>query len=219
MNKEKIASVIQQLSQQLEYNADPTSLLITAQMLVAELQRAGFQPLPQAKNVCVVMPAILNITEERIAPASAMESIKETKEKPFIQPASQVMYAEQNNIWNGLDLLNEVPTLSYRNKAEESIEHTTKTNNGTNLAQSLQAMPIADLKKAIGVNDRFRFISELFRDDEVTFDRCIKTINGFHEFSEAELWMERELRIKYIWSQDNPVVKQFESLVKRRFMK
>ena len=85
------------------------------------------------------------------------------------------------------------------------------------LGESLTDMPVRDLKKAIGVNDRFLFINELFRGDEVTYERSIKTINGFTIFAEAEYWIQRELKVKNGWKDSDEVVKQFYQLVKRRF--
>lgn len=85
------------------------------------------------------------------------------------------------------------------------------------LSDSLQESAIKDLKKAIGLNDRFLFINELFRGDETMYERSIKTINGFSILPEAEFWIRRELKLKLGWSDTNPVVKQFDQLVKRRF--
>ncbi len=85
------------------------------------------------------------------------------------------------------------------------------------LADSHVEAPIKDLKKAIGVNDRFLFINELFRGDEVMYERSIKTINTFSIFPEAEYWIKRELKLKLAWDDRNHVVKQFDQLIRRRF--
>ncbi len=85
------------------------------------------------------------------------------------------------------------------------------------LGESLEA-PIKDLKKAIGVNDRYLFINELFRGDEVMYERSIKTINGFSIYPEAEYWIKRELKLKIGWDDKNEVVKQFDQLIRRRFV-
>ena len=78
--------------------------------------------------------------------------------------------------------------------------------------------PIRDLKKAIGVNDRYLFINELFRGDEVMYERSIKTINGFSIYPVAEYWIKRELKLKIGWDDKNEVVKQFDQLIRRRFV-
>lgn len=85
------------------------------------------------------------------------------------------------------------------------------------LSQSLENAPIKDLKKAIGINDRFLFINELFRGDVAMYERSIKTIQNFSIYPEAEFWIRRELKVKIGWVDTDPVVKQFDALVKRRF--
>ena len=85
------------------------------------------------------------------------------------------------------------------------------------LGESLLETPIKDLKKAVGINDRFLFINELFRGDDVMYERSIKTINSFSIYPEAEYWIKRELKLKLGWDDKNEVVKQFDQLIKRRF--
>ena len=85
------------------------------------------------------------------------------------------------------------------------------------LSQSLENAPIKDLKKAIGINDRYLFINELFRGDVAMYERSIKTIQNFSIYPEAEFWIRRELKVKIGWLDSDPVVKQFDALVKRRF--
>jgi len=85
------------------------------------------------------------------------------------------------------------------------------------LSDKLTEAPIKDLKKAIGINDRFLFINELFRGDEDMYERSIKTIQNFSILAEAEYWIIRELKVKIGWVDTDPIVKQFDQLVKRRF--
>lgn len=85
------------------------------------------------------------------------------------------------------------------------------------LADRLNDSPVKDLKKAIGINDRYLYIIELFSGNESMYDRSIKTLNSFSILPEAEFWMERELKIKLGWQEDKPIVRQFIQLVRRRF--
>ena len=77
--------------------------------------------------------------------------------------------------------------------------------------------PIKDLRSAIGINDKFQFIQELFAGDEKSFEVGIKTINAFKIFPEAQFYIKRELREKNNWDEESNVVKQFDQLIKRRF--
>jgi hypothetical protein len=106
------------------------------------------------------------------------------------------------------DVMAEVDMESLNEKLKiEQIELTTV----------LGGTPIKDLKKAIGINDRFLFINELFRGDDVMYERSIKTINNFEIYPEAQFWIQRELKVKLGWDDSNETVKQFDALVKRRF--
>jgi len=87
----------------------------------------------------------------------------------------------------------------------------------TEVADRLGDMPVKDLRQAIGINDKFLFIQELFRGDVDMYERSIKTINECHTLQEAEYWIERELKIRQGWLDDTRPVQHFYSLVKKRF--
>ncbi|GEO09279.1 hypothetical protein [Segetibacter aerophilus] len=128
-----------------------------------------------------------------------------------------------------LDPVLEVPTLAHQQKAGYELNDTMVAEgtaaslndklkqNKAEMSSVLQEAPIRDLKKAISINDRHRFISELFRGDETMYERSIKTINTFHIFAEAEFWIQRELKVKLGWDTSLELVKTFDQLVKRRF--
>lgn len=122
----------------------------------------------------------------------------------------------------------EIPTLPPRPEqvVKEINDHVAEISTSLNdklkvaaseLSDKLADGPVKDLKKAIGVNDRFLYINELFRGDEVMYERSIKTINGFSIFPEAEYWIRRELKTKLGWKDSDETVRQFDQLVKRRF--
>lgn len=127
------------------------------------------------------------------------------------------------------DPIEDVPTLTHQTSApvpQKNINESTARPESLNerlkqskieLSDMLTEAPVRDLKKAIGVNDRFLFINELFRGDEAMYERSIKTINNFSIYPEAQYWIERELKVKIGWKESNPIVKQFDQLVKRRF--
>ncbi|WP_336515712.1 hypothetical protein [Pollutibacter soli] len=102
------------------------------------------------------------------------------------------------------------------NNKESSLNDRLKEEK-TELAEKLKDSPVKDLKKAVGINDRYLYIIELFSGNEAMFDRSIKTLNSFSILPEAEFWMERELKLKLGWNENNPLVQQFVQLVKRRF--
>lgn len=125
-----------------------------------------------------------------------------------------------------LDPLREVPTLSHQEQARElndiiGPQHTSFNDRlkplQTELGDVLTEVPVRDLKKAIGINDRYVFVNELFRGDEAMYERSLKTINAFRILPEAEYWMERELKVKLGWDDGKTTTQHFYQLVRRRF--
>lgn len=126
------------------------------------------------------------------------------------------------------DVMEHIPTLAQQQPKvvyelndtaqpnERSINDKLKTET-TETATKLQDEPIKDLRRAIGINDKYLFIKELFRNDEAAYERSIKTINSFHILPEAEYWIQREMIYKLGWDDNNPTVKMFYQLVRRRF--
>jgi hypothetical protein len=134
---------------------------------------------------------------------------------------------EEKTSWVS-NTISEVPTVPHQEKvvyelndtmvgeAPKSINDKLKESKAE-MGTLLKEAPVRDLKKAISINDRHRFIHELFRDDETMYERSIKTINSFHIFAEAEFWIQRELKIKLGWDTNLELVKTFDQLVRRRF--
>jgi hypothetical protein len=151
-----------------------------------------------------------------------------TEEKPAFREEKRPSYAPVHGVLNpALDFATESPTLmqhfSPAKELHEVIAEKKESLNDrlkqekTEVVNVLKDTPIKDLRKGIGINDRFTFVNELFRGDEAMYERSIKTINSFNILSEAEYWMNRELKFKLGWNDSKENVKYFYQLVRRRF--
>jgi hypothetical protein len=150
-------------------------------------------------------------------PSVEQEAVKEEPISP---------YAPQQVLNPAFNISAEAPTLvqhQSRKELHEIIGEKKESLNDklkqekTEVVHVLKDSPIKDLKKGIGINDRFHFVNELFRGDDAMYERSIKTINGFHILSEAEYWINRELKFKLGWNDNKDTVQHFYHLVRRRF--
>jgi hypothetical protein len=217
---ERIQTLINRLQEQVRQNADVSQMQLTLQLLQSELnqlQKTSVRTLGTSK-ISVVLP-----TPVAIAPVSILKNRSEAEQEIIATPKSRSKNNNQLDIH--FDPMNEIPTFSqYKigKEVNETVGQQESFNdrlkeNRTELMHSLKDAPIRDLRKGIGINDRFVFISELFRGDEPMYERSIKTINSFNIYPEAEYWMNRELKIKLGWDDTRETVKHFYQLVKRRF--
>lgn len=220
---------------QAEQNVPLSQLLTTVQMLqneitgsMREIQVLG------ASGISVIVPNAQPIAGNRI-PNEKKEADKGEKEyfelvvditdeeDQEINTTSDIpSYEELMKLKHELDKpgppqatldfehTDDMPTLSRQNKPiAKAAKQSASPRAGRNV--------VKDLKKAINAQDRIAYVRELFRGDEVMFERSISTINNFHTLSEAEYWIQRELKTKNGWLMNNPVVQQFEQLIRRRF--
>lgn len=229
---ERIEFLVNKLKDQLAQQADPNVMLGTVQLIQFELTKLSTQPAQSlgTSRVAVTLPsfsvqpaAIDEAVYEKYAPQPEEPPVKETKETLLVDEGALSVVQKNGQLDMVFDPMTEIPTLSHQprdlNTAASNAESINdKLKQGkTELVEVLKETPIKDLRKAVGINDRFLFISELFRGDESTYERSIKTINSFNIYAEAEYWINRELKVKLGWHNDNPTVQHFDQLIKRRF--
>jgi len=224
---ERLQHLISKLNEQSEQKDSPLQMLVTLKQIEAELTRMHTATVTGRKNpgVSVVMPS-LNITHRVLSSSTEEKENEQSVFREVFEPASQPVSANAKDAWQ-VDPLVEVPTLSHQPAGQElndiigsnskSINDRLKENGIADRSSQLKGSPVKELRKAIGVNDRFVFINELFRGDEPMYERSIKTINNFRILPEAEYWMERELKIKLGWDDSREIVQHFYQLVSRRF--
>jgi hypothetical protein len=215
---ERAGFLIEKLLDDYRNHATPGQLLVTLQLIQKELvmQNAPADADNGNRRISVILPGQVHdgLTDDpaeltliykpevpETAPVMNEIPVAVTPEKPVpvitderIKPDINEMMAE-----NGVSLNDHL------NVGE------------TEMAETISGEPLKDLRKGIGVNDRFLFVNDLFRGDESSYERSIKTINGFNILPEAQYWIERELKIKLGWDDEQEVVKQFYALVRRRF--
>lgn len=263
---ERVGTLINKLHEQFAQEQSADKLLLTTQMLLAELQQLQVTNIPG--KVSVIMPfAVANTAEKayettfekvehEVEPTNIIQEIEpviiEAVEIPIVAKTEKniteqpeipktELETSDTHAWLFDPIMPTIPTIDhhvenetpiigkladkevfelkdvlYQEENQENLNDKLKENK-TEIAAILQGSPVKDLRKAIGINDRYLFINELFRGDENMYERSIKTINSFNIYPEAEYWIQRELKVKLGWLEENEAVKIFDQLVKRRF--
>ena len=241
---DRVETLLQNLQQQFKEGATAGQLLVTIQMLQHELAHLQRNQPSNGKEAVVVsmpkqiIPAFKPAVEE--TPLSEPEKTVEVLQIDEAEVEAELEEIKRNasamqkmNTRSKPHLLfdltdDDIPTLPQQTPilpleinhliaAEAPSVNDILNSPVTELSHRLTDVPVKDLKKAIGINDRYLYINELFRGDEAMYERSIKTINSFAIWPEAEYWIRRELKTKLGWKDAEPTVMQFDQLVKRRF--
>ena len=81
----------------------------------------------------------------------------------------------------------------------------------------LQRKPVSDLITAIGINDKFLFLNELFGGSMEKYNKSIRSLNSFSTLLGAKTYMS-ELQIEFQWDCTSEAYKKLNDLVERRFI-
>ena len=87
------------------------------------------------------------------------------------------------------------------------------------LSDRLNQLPISDINRAMGINEKVLTINELFNGNQELFSKTILKLNSFTEFDEAKNYLIGGVASDLNWAADNKVKKadKFIQLLRRRY--
>jgi hypothetical protein len=81
-----------------------------------------------------------------------------------------------------------------------------------NVASHIAAAERSNLRRSIGLNDRFLMIRDMFNGDATAFDSAIARLDTFTDLDEAVIWM----RDNYDWNAESKGVTLLIGLLERK---
>ena len=84
------------------------------------------------------------------------------------------------------------------------------------LAAKLQHSAVKDLRKAIGINEKFLLVNELFGGSMEKYNKSIENLNDLKTLNGALIYLN-ELRIELQWNSNNEAYKKLLELVHRKY--
>jgi len=153
-------------------------------------------------------PVVQHPMNEVIATVGSVEPLQEEKkEKPVKKKSSH----ELNTMYE------DKPTVGDKFGSGESL-HTKIASkpSAKTLAERLHHKPITDLKAAIGINEKFLFVNQLFEGNLQNYSAAVEKINSMNDLIAAKQ-VAADLAGQMNWDDDNEHVKNFMELLERRF--
>jgi hypothetical protein len=150
------------------------------------------------------------------------EDLKEEDEAVAVQiketkgPASEEVVELDFNIAS--DTKNEV-TLNDKAQSNQSSSINDKFADRAEqetLADRLSKSPIASLPAAIGLNQKFLFMNDLFEGENGLYNEAIQSLNNFTSFIDADEYVNT-LAAEHNWDMTDKTSKDFVELVERRY--
>ena len=153
--------------------------------------------------------------------------VVETSDHPRQKDSSQEIAMEENetsadSLWNErfqqpvnpfkektkttLDLFDESPSLADKLVTPDH-----------SVASKIGNSKVNDLRQAIGINDKFILINELFEGNISYYNKAIDELNSFQSLNGAKTYLI-ELSVIHRWTPDLPAVDKINQIVERKFI-
>jgi hypothetical protein len=94
----------------------------------------------------------------------------------------------------------------YETLAEKAVKQ--------NISTQLQSKPILSISSAIGINDKFKLIRDLFNDDSESYAKTISKLDSCNDFNEAFNY----ITTSFNWDMEDESVQFILDLVRRKFI-
>lgn len=199
---------------------------------IAILQYLAVQPLPTDKVKTKptsfsfgVDQSMLDSLREPSNQTNLLDAIEQTEE-PKLEVVEQV---PESNLIKEKEEVKEVIVEEkeeiIEDKKEDKLEKSEgKSINETfstqqeqeSLAQKLSRKPISDLTVAIGLNQKFLFMNDLFEGENNLYKEAINALNNFKSYFEADEYIH-VLSSRHNWDSTSKSVKDLIELVERRY--
>ena len=135
------------------------------------------------------------------------------EELSAVQDENDDEYEDSNEFDEDMEEDYEEPDLYEEENTEKNIEEEEPATPVT-LEEALQRQQAKELRKALSLNDRFRFRRELFGNSDIRMNETLSLIDAMQSYEEAEDYILNDLN----WDVENPDVAEFMKIVQKHFL-
>ena len=175
------------------------------------------EPAPKIEPIIEQMPEPESAPEpEKVAEAEVPEIFKVPEPEPEPMP-EKTSESKEENVRKFVQILDlESQSQPEPEKPQQRSLNDLFIEQKQDLGDKFQQTKIADLTKAMSINDKFLFIRELFKNKSEEFSRAIQTLNKCENIEEAFDIMEG-LKKQYFWDSTSSAYLSLCDLVRRKF--
>ncbi|MBD2752096.1 hypothetical protein [Spirosoma validum] len=87
----------------------------------------------------------------------------------------------------------------------------------TTVAETFHRAPIESIARSISLNQKFRFINQLFNGNASAYNQAVEEIDTLQSYGEALDLISDQYASQYLWDMDSDEVSELVEILKRRF--
>ncbi len=205
--QEEIPAVIEEIKETVE-----KPLIIVHEKTVVEEK-----PVIQDATLTLNVDESIEVIFAPEPKAIIQEKAHEIREETSIADMSE----QTAKVETPIDLFGNIAATTIADKFKDEVkslnEKLLKNKTDKSISSKMQHNAIKDLKSAIGINEKFLFINELFKGNMKEYNESILKLNEFKSLTEAESYLE-ELKGKHKWKDDLHAYLTLKDFVERKHL-
>lgn len=198
-------------------------LEVMDQKIAGMKQRLALAEVSMQADAAALKASQLRVKQLEIIVASQKSQVDESPNREIVESpnrgADESLTCETDESPNRLNdsIKNSVAELVEAPESDLPISRFTdsSTKDSDSSTPSRDARIITDLKKAIGLNDRFRFKHDLFDNNDALLWETIDALNALDSMNEARSYIQA----RFSWSDDNATAVYFYEILERKFVR
>ncbi|MBL4578366.1 MAG: hypothetical protein JKY18_01400 [Flavobacteriales bacterium] len=213
MNKSDLLNKIKSLLNRMRDHETPQE--VTSREELGPLLKDAEELL---ETVSVLKYLIEEENEQSEALKAVVEPVEEIEEKQVVEEKTEPITVAHDREPDEQLTAKEPAKEAYNNDTQTTInEVIAPGQESTKVGDKLVMEAVDDLNTAIGLNERFLFIKELFDGDAEAYQIAIEQLNGLSHLQDAMKFVRAELSEKYIWDQEEESTISFYTLIEKRY--
>ncbi|MBB5619708.1 hypothetical protein HDE69_000746 [Pedobacter cryoconitis] len=207
----------------------PEPFLVSEPVTETEVEETPAIPEPEEEVIPVIEPV-----EEEIAPViepikeepvPVIEQIEEVAEEPVYkeEPVKEPIFAfetkpVQEELFAPVPVQKQADIEPEKPVAKPTLNDILAGNTASrNINAENSRIEIKDLKQAISLNDKMRYIKDLFNGYNLAYAEAIDLVNKMPDFKSADEFLQRNYAAKNNWAAKQETADQFYELLNQRF--
>ncbi len=181
-------------------------------------QQFNYQIETEEKTFETIVEKEVTIVENRItAPEIVQEKEIKIEQQVIVETPPQNVQIIQETIQKELELEDDEPVDIHNKRLGDSFlkeksVNDIRSDDMSKLEHKLSNRPLSNIQSAIGINDRFQYIRELFEGSADSFVKAVADLDSMNDMKEAVDYLQTNFK----WKKNETSLK-FVNLIKRRF--
>jgi hypothetical protein len=143
------------------------------------------------------------------AVAPKIDLLKE-REKDFVPTVRKIEFKQE-------PVQQDAKKESIFDKAASLYDKIAKPVTEKSTTNTANRQPISNIKSAIGINEKFTYLKDLFKNNVNDYNESLEKLNNFENYSDAEDCFQ-EMKSKYGWDPESKSFQGLAELLNRRYL-